>query len=499
MSSLDLQSLERRGSATASPASNGARGPIRRALLCVPPTGLFVREDRCHSAVSEFAVNFPRPPMDLLTAAAYLEASGVEVSVRDYPMLRRAWDDYQRDLRELRPELVLVSATTSRLDEDLSACALAKRHDPRVLTCAKGVVGDGLATLAAHPLVDVVLRGENLEAVAELARGTPAARIAGLAYRENGEGRLSAEFAPHADLDILPIPAFHLVDPARYVRPDTGEPCAHIETHRGCPAHCIFCLVGPVYGYEIRAKSPPRVVDEVEHCVKRLGIRSFHFKADTFTWDKRYVLDVCDEIARRNLEVEWFCNSRVDTIDAERLVAMKRAGCFAVSFGIESGSEVTLRRIRKGITPEQCRSAIALCREHGVRTYTYFMIGFPWETAAEVRETLAFARELDGDFADIFVAYPFPGTAYERLVRAEGLLVAEASGDAYAGASIRTRAVSAVDLERLRRWGLLRFYLRPRYVARTLRSARDPRVAANYVRHGLRLLRVLAARSGGAS
>ena len=465
---------------------------IKKALLCNPPTGLYVREDRCQSSVDDFAVSFSRPPMDLLTAAAYLESAGVQVKVIDYPITKGTWSTYIDDLRSFHPDLLLISITTPTLSKDMKAASIAKNIlGNGVLTCAKGAhfSDNDIQILNDYDELDMVFRGEDLCSIANVARGETIEKIPGITYKKKSLVLRNESADLIQDLDQLPMPALHLIDNSIYVRPDNNRATAHIDTNRGCPGRCIYCLVPNIHGRRIRSKSTDRVIEEIERCVHEFGISSFHFKADTFTWNKKWVLDLCRKIIGRKLKIEWFCNSRVDTIDEERLVAMKQAGCFAIGFGIESGSQMILDKIKKGTTLNQCCDAINLTKKHGIQVYSYFMIGFPWDTISTVQETIDFACQLKSDFMDIFIAYPFPGTDFESIVKKEGLLLGGGvDGRAYSQAELKTRHLSAEELVKMRKQGLIRFYTRPSYVVRKIWTTRSPLTIYNYIRHGMKLI-----------
>jgi len=223
--------------------------------------------------------------------------------------------------------------------------------------------------------------------------------------------------------------------------------------------------------------------------VTRLGIRDFWFRSDTFTLDKNWVLEVCRMIVERKLAIRWTTNSRADTIDAERLVAMKRAGCFALGFGIESGDQELLDRMKKGTTLEQCRRAVRLCREHGILTYLFFVIGLPWDSRETVRRTVAFAKELDGDVSNFSIAYPFPDSELYRIAVSLGLLRdgEEACGD-YSRPSIPTLHLSRGEVARLEKWANRKLLLRPVHAVRVLLKLRSPRLMVQYVKAGIRML-----------
>lgn len=469
----------------------------RTALVVNPPTGRYIREDRCQWPVKGLAATVLRPPLDLLYLAAILEAEGVKVTLRDYPADADgggSWEGFARDVRDVAADLLLISTTSLTLENDLEACRVAKRERPGILTIAKGahVTAKDADVLAACPELDLGLRGESEVTLRHAWRHAPE-EWRSVSYRprmDGGEVVRTADLTLLEELDTLPFPSRHLVDNARYVRPDTGEPQTTLQTNRGCPAHCVYCLAPTVSGYRIRSRSAANIADEIQQCQERWGIDNFFFRADTFTWDKRWCLSVCDEIVRRGLKVKWVANSRVDTLDAERLEAMKRAGLWLLSFGVESGSDEILARMKKGATAEQARRAVRLCREHGIKAYTFFVVGTPWETRETFRETISFAAGLGSDYAEFSFAVPFPGTElWEEAERAGLLAGATLAGFTNDAPVTPTFTLSKDELVSLRKTALRRYYLSPGYVARTLWSARSPRVMKNYASMGIGKLR----------
>ena len=463
----------------------------RSALLVNPPTGSYIREDRCQWPVKGLAATVLRPPLDLLYIAAVLEDEGVSVTLRDYPADGGDWATFESDVRAAEPEMLVVSTTSLTIDNDVRAAILAKALVPGCVTIAKGahITVKGRDVLAGCPDLDLGLRGEA-EVTLRHALRHPRSEWGSVFVREGGTVVATEDLPLLDDLDSLPFPARHLVDNSRYVRPDTRKPQTTLQTNRGCPAHCVYCLAPTVSGYRIRSRSAANIVDEIELCQERWGIRDFFFRADTFTWDKGWCLSVCDEIRRRGLRISWVANSRVDTIDEERLDAMKAAGLWLLSFGVESGSDEILRRMRKGATAEQARRAVRLCRAAGIKAYTFFVVGTPWETRETFRQTIDFAAGLGSDYAEFSFAVPFPGTElYEEAERA-GLL----HGTTLAGFTndlpvTPTFALGREELVSLRKTALRRYYLSPSYIARTLWSARSPRVMKNYASMGFTKLR----------
>ena len=231
------------------------------------------------------------------------------------------------------------------------------------------------------------------------------------------------------------------------------------------------------------------VLAEIEECVTRHGIRDFLFKADTFTWNKDWVLKVCALILEKKLNIDWICNSRVDTLCDERLTAMKKAGCYAIGFGIESINPEILKEIKKGASVRATHEAVRLCRKHKVKSYGYFMIGFPSDTEETVKESIQFSREAGIDFIDFYIAYPFPGTEFEKMVKEKGLYETRADVNAYSQPAIRTMALSSSRLAELRREAMRGFYTRPAYIMRKMMGIESFAQFKNYVKYGLSMLK----------
>ena len=460
----------------------------RKAYLIVPPTGFYIREDRCQTPIKDLKTVALRPPIDLMYAAAAFERGGCDCRIADFPAEALNWNDLEQRLGDLRPDYLVLSITTPSLDDDLQAARIAKRISPATTVIAKGAHFNVLdaTTLERHGGLDAVLRGEYEPACEAIARGEPLADIPGVTSRDaSGAIHRSPDAGFIADLDRLPFPARHLVRNELYVRPDTGEPQTTLVTNRGCPYQCVFCLAPQVGGRKNRYRSIGNVRQEIEACLSRFNIRNFLFRSDLFTQRRDWVIELCREILARRLSIEWVCNSRVDTLDPEMLDWMKRAGCWLIAFGIESGDDRMLELMNKRADSAKAREAIRQTARAGIRSSVYMLMGLPWEDEQTIRENIAFFRDLDADFVEIFYVYPFPGTAlYDTAVR-EGLLAAgEIPREAYGEPAMPTLHLSTAELAQWRRRAMRKLLLRPRYVARTLARCRSPRELFNYVRYG---------------
>jgi anaerobic magnesium-protoporphyrin IX monomethyl ester cyclase len=459
-----------------------------RIFLAVPPTGKFIREDRCQTPIKDLKTVALRPPIELLYAAGGFERAGAECRVKDYPAENSDWADFERDLRAFDPGTVVLSVTCPSLEADLQAARVAKRILPNCTVLAKGALflPQDLKPIAECKELDGVLRNECEEACEEIGQGRAFPEILSLSWRSNGVMRHNPDRPFENDLDKFPFPARHLVDNGLYRRPDTGEMQTTLVTNRGCPHECIYCLAQQVAGAKHRRRSPENIAEEIRQCLD-LGIKSFLFRSDLFTANRKWVLALCDHLIETGLaaKIDWSCNSRVDTIDEEMAAAMKVAGCFMVAFGVESGDDEALARMKKRATADDARRAVAITKGAGIKVSAYFLLGLPWDTHETISDNIAFARELDPDVAEFFYIYPFPGTELHRQAVEAGLLQpGEIPVEAYGQPAIPTISLTREQLQAERLRALRRYYLRPRYIFRTLASATSPRVFMNYMRFG---------------
>jgi anaerobic magnesium-protoporphyrin IX monomethyl ester cyclase len=462
---------------------------IRTAFLVVPPTGKVIREERCQTPIEGLHTIALRPPMDLLYIGAALERQGVKCTLTDFPGERLDWDHLQDDLKRLRPDVLVLSTTTPTLERDLRAAQMAKAVRQDTIVIAKGAHfwRDQPDILKKYPMIDVIMRGEYEETIADLVTQPDWSKVEGIIFRRGGKIVSTGKRPFLEDLDQIPYPARHLANNALYFRPDTGELQTTIVTNRGCPEKCVFCLAPRVAGRENRVRSVANIVGELEDCVNQYGIRNFLFRSDTFTLSPEWVIELCQGIERAGLRIKWSCNSRVDTLNGEMLRAMREVGCWLVSFGVESGSQEILDLMKKGITKEQVRAAVNLCRLEGVLTSVYFLIGTPWESEATFRETVDFAKQLEPDFVEFFYAYPFEGTEMYVIAANEGLLErGQFPLSAYSKPATPSKYLTLERISEMRSEALRSYYMRWPVISKTLKRTRSPRVFANYAKMGFR-------------
>jgi radical SAM superfamily enzyme YgiQ (UPF0313 family) len=222
-------------------------------------------------------------------------------------------------------------------------------------------------------------------------------------------------------------------------------------------------------GTAFRAHSAKRVVDEIEHLVNEYGIKDIQMFDDTFTLLPERTKEICKGIIERKLDIGWNCMTRVDRIDKEITDLMKKAGCYEMGFGIESGSERMLKFIKKGVTKQQIRNGVKLAKNSGIHVRGFFMMGFPTETKKEVLETIEFAKELDVDVAQFMVSTPFPGTELWEIAKMSGEINEDwSSFTFYAPDEVpfTSKLLSKNDILDLYKKAYKSFYLRPKFILR---------------------------------
>ena len=251
----------------------------------------------------------------------------------------------------------------------------------------------------------------NRRAGTQTSDSPPGVASPGLAWRDRGEIVINPDRPFIPNLDDLPIPLHELLPLDKQRMPMIKGPFTFIVTSRGCPAGCKFCIKHVSYQTSVRLRSPERILEELQRLAE-LGIHNVHMYADLFTVNREQVVGLCKLIIESGLKVKWTCNSRVDYVDEEMLQLMGQAGCWFISWGIESANEQILKRAHKGYRKEQAVQALNWAQAAGINNWGYFIIGLPGETEETIQETIAYAKELPLDIALFHIAAPYPGTPF---------------------------------------------------------------------------------------
>jgi radical SAM superfamily enzyme YgiQ (UPF0313 family) len=356
--------------------------------------------------------------MGLMMLAAVLEKAGHQVHLLDANAANRRLDTeiIIEIASELRPDVIGMTLVTPLVKE---AYRLASGLSG---LGAKLIAGGPHATLLPEePLdhgFDAVLVGEGEPTIAEAIEAVlgvvPMESVKGLVYRQSDGRILHNELSPPiADLDALPLPARHLVNPSDFGCESNADLHAAIFTSRGCPARCAYCA-GGLFGKKFRFRSADAVVDEMIAIHKTYGTRHFYFVDDAMTMDRPRAKRICRRLIDERLGFTWNMMTRIDAVDEEMLDWASKAGCVQIEFGVESGNPETLKRIHKPHTVEMVRRVIPMTHRHGIRPVVFFILGFPWEDSPAIEETLKLMKELSPYVvfqpAIASILIPFPGT-----------------------------------------------------------------------------------------
>jgi len=392
-------------------------------------------------------------PIGLSYLAAMLEKQGFDVSIYNadynykklgliFGSLRNMTGAYQEYLRILRdlddpiwqevkgvisdqaPSMVGIPCSTGNYGSAINVAKLVKNIDTNIPV----VMGGFHPTLVTEEVlgnkdIDVVVRGEGEYTIAHLATTIqsqgPLDNIPGISYKVKGKIVHNPDRPQIASLDDLPFPARHLLlEKETYPSRAFGR----LFTARGCPHHCIYCAAHVLWTRKVRFRSPENIVQEIEQVKKYFGTHHFYFDDDTFTLNERRVMAICDLIIEKDLSISWGCETRADKVSPDLARKMRRAGCEFCNIGVESGDEEILKKIRKGITIEQVRNTRKTLKDAGLACNAYFMIGFPWETAVEIKKTVALMKELNPERAFYSIVTPYPKTELHKICSSEGII-----------------------------------------------------------------------------
>jgi anaerobic magnesium-protoporphyrin IX monomethyl ester cyclase len=302
------------------------------------------------------------------------------------------------------------------------------------------VVGGAHASAFPHWVlkdehVDVVVKGEGELTLSELIASVKSRKsfldIDGLVFRKDGHIVAGKDRQYIQDLDIVPFPARDLMDMNVYFNEkynfghSMAPPRSTVVSSRGCPYRCTFCSIHSLWRHTYRMRSALNVVDEIEHLQKEYGVREIAFFDDNMSVSKKRMIEICDEIMKRKLDIRWCTPNGIAiwTLDREVLSKMRASGCYKLTFGIETASPNTQKFIRKEhIDLDKSKELIRYCNKIGIWTHSTFIVGFPYEKEWDIERTIDYAVHCGVDMATFFIATPYPGTEMYDIYKSENLL-----------------------------------------------------------------------------
>ncbi len=437
----------------------------------------------------------PFIPLGIAYLGAVAEKAGHQVTVIDCQAEKLTYDSFKARISQVPSDVVGVTSTTLLYNSAKQLLNIAKEAHPSAITMIGGSHASFWDENALNecPALNVVVRREGemtfLELLQRIENKQTFEGVLGSTFRtKDGKVIRNGDRPFLLDLDSLPFPAYHLLPLDAFRR--MGKTIFPLTTSRGCVQWCDFCSTVRMFGRGYRMRSPKNVVDEMEMLHNKYGESQFTFYDDAFTVNRGHVLKMCEELESRKLKVDWDCETRVDMVDKELLEAMHNAGCMAVWFGVESGSEKILGEMNKKIKLDQTRSAFKTAQKLGLMTIASAVIGFPGETEETAWETINFIRELNPDDIGFYVATPYPGTPMYELVKKNGWLrITDFDKYDTATPTFETPWLSMDKIREMRYKAHQKFYLRPRYVLKMIRRG------GTYGRSGLKTSAAYALRA----
>ncbi|MBW1800192.1 MAG: cobalamin-dependent protein [Deltaproteobacteria bacterium] len=369
--------------------------------------------------------------MNLLYLAGILLKHGIDVQVVDGFTEGKA--GIIERVEGYAPDVVGITCLTPGRKRTFEVAQLVKDFDPGI----KVVLGGVHATimyrqiLENYPQVDFIVLGEGEITFLELIRGKQHSQVKGIAYRDGERIEKTKPRRCIEDLDSLPFPAWHLVDMKKYPPLGKGvyrgidlslEPLVQVIFSRGCVGHCNFCSTWRIWrGW--RCRSAKNMADEIELLYRKYGIRRFNFADDAMTVDQNETMRLCKEIIKREMNIIFHMTTRSDCINENLLRYLKRAGCYSIGFGIESGSLKILKSIGKETDLKDAEAAIRLAKKVGLKTTALVMVGNAGETQETVNETLDFLKRTQPDeLGCVGGLWIFPGTNVYHDLKRKGFI-----------------------------------------------------------------------------
>ncbi len=443
---------------------------------------LHIRPPKIMGALEESMVQHP---VNLLYLAATARQGGHKPFVWDFEVEPFSERHVKSRAREIMPDLVGITCLTCNVKMGSRVAEWIKQVAPDAFVAVGGPHGSAIPekTLTEFPCLDAVVMGEGERTWAELAekleKGEPLQGTLGLARRQADDIVIEERRPLIRDLESLPYPARDLIDHSLYRGASspgldaTYHRSTELFSSRGCPERCIFCASKVTFGRTVRFRNPENFLAEVDECMEKWGYRHFTIEDDTFTYRPGRLYEICRGLKERG--VTWDCDTRVNLVNREMLFMMAESGCEKVAFGVESGSPEILAKLKKDINLEQVRKAFRWAHQAGLITTAFFIIGgHPSENFEDVEMSASLIKEIDPDLMAVAIGVPFPGTELESLMKERGLLFSEQwekYTHIHSRPCWRTEHFSPQDLVRLQNNLFRRFFLRPHFIAKTMKKA----------------------------
>ncbi len=449
-----------------------------------------------------------QPPLGIASLAAYTREKGYNVWIIDAVAQNYNNEEILNYIRKNKPAVVGISSLTATFNRAIYCAEAIKKEFPSILV----VIGGHHVTVLTEQVIrdnhcfDLCVYGEGELTLYDILREYKGkeynyhefindtdilSNIKGIAFRNGKSVIVTGKRELINDLDQLPLPLREFFDISNY-QPLPNQykrlPLLHLVVSRGCPYTCSYCSATGVFGRTLRARSPEKVVEEIEFLIDKYGAKDISFWDDAFTTDKKWVARICNLIIDKKLDITWTCYGRVNTVDKDLLKLMKQAGCWNLFFGFESGVQDLLNTVGKKITLEQIKQVTKWCKEVGIEVRASFMIALPQETPEMALKTIDFAVELDPEYAQFCITTPFPGTKLFEDAKKYGKLDLNFDKyNAWQPVFVPKGYKNREEIINMEKLAVRRFYYRPGYILKKIKKIRSFEDVKRYIK-GLRIV-----------
>jgi len=341
-------------------------------------------------------------------------------------------NDIAKAVKEFKPDIIGISINTFQTRDAKEIIKIIKETNQNTLLTVGGphVSGMGTRIFNDFPNIDIAIFGEGEHTFLEIVAGKGLSKIKGLAYKDGEEVRINTPRLPAMNLDYIPLPNLDLVsfskERFRGIDPVIALPSMYIMASRGCPFQCIYCNKS-VWGFKTRFRKPELIIRELEWLRDRYGVKEIFFQDDTLNLSRKWITKLLNLIIQHGLnkdmayKVDLRANKHL--IDRELLKLLKKANVQYIFYGVESGNQEMLNRMKKGLTIEELKRAFSLTHSVGIKTIASFIIGLPGETEETINDTIKLSKELSPFAAGFVLATPLPGTEFEKILLEKGHLL----------------------------------------------------------------------------
>jgi anaerobic magnesium-protoporphyrin IX monomethyl ester cyclase len=435
----------------------------------------YIREGRCMQTKSSWAALWM--PLSLCYISAVLRKDGHQIRLIDAIAEKLNNKKLAEISASFNPGLIILNTALPSIEGDMNCASILKKTLPSVKIVIVGMFPTIYESecLTRFSQIDYAVMDEPEWVTARLtdvvAGNSSPCSVKGLIYR-NGNDVIVNERQNLAENnpDDLPFPTRDLLNNNAYRLPTNGKKFTLLSVGRGCSANCIFCIANIYYGKKFRKRSVENIMQEIEQCINEFNITNFLFWGESFTTDRKYGEEICDEIIKMGFKISWSTTSRVDTLNQTLLDKMKRAGCILLGLGIESYEQDVLNLARKGITTDQIDKAILMTRKAGLNTMGHFMFGLPGDTNESALKSIRFACK-NLTYAQFYAAIPYPKTELGKIA-GENNWIEESDYSRFelTQSVMGNGSLSAKEIKKLRDYAYRKFYFRPKMFLQTIRE-----------------------------